>query len=37
MNSEAIIFGALTGIAATATMDVLGSFFRRGGLAVGAK
>jgi hypothetical protein len=37
MNSEAIIFGALTGIAATATMDVLGSFFRRIGLAVGAK
>lgn len=37
MNSEAIIFGALTGIAATMTMDVLAGASRRVGLTAGAK
>ena len=37
MTGETIVFGILAGVAATATMDVLGGAFRRVGLAAGAK
>jgi hypothetical protein len=37
MNSEAIIFGALMGVAATATMDLLAIASGRIGLTAGAK
>ena len=37
MTGETIVFGIFAGVAATATMDVLGSAFRRVGLAAGAK
>ncbi len=37
MNSEAIIFGALTGIAATATMDLLAVVSGKIGLTAGAR
>ena len=37
MNSEIIIFGALTGIVATATMDLLAIAFGKIGLIAGAK
>ena len=37
MTVETIVFGFCAGVAATVTMDVLGSAFRRVGLAAGAK
>ena len=37
MTGETIVFGILAGVAATVTMDVLASAFRRVGLTVGAK
>ncbi len=37
MTGETIVFGICAGVAATVTMDVLGSVFRRVGLAAGAK
>jgi hypothetical protein len=37
MTVETIVFGICAGVAATVTMDLLGSFFRRVGLAAGAK
>jgi hypothetical protein len=37
MTTHTILFGVCTGIAATATMDLLAGVFRKLGLAVGAK
>ena len=37
MTGETIVFGVCAGVAATVTMDVLASAFRRLGLAAGAK
>ena len=37
MTGATVVFGILAGVAATVTMDVLGSVFRRAGITEGAK